>query len=78
MTAPAFDRSTRTRRSDDRAVTLHLRMSEAMAAALAKMAADNFRSRHALMRKVLADRLVADGYLSADKVGPVRLRRGEA
>jgi len=63
--APApFDRATRTRRSPERAVTLHIRISDAMAKALAKMAADQSRSRHALMRKVLADRLVADGYLS--------------
>lgn len=72
----AFDRSTRTRRSTARAVTLHIRISDAMAAALAKMAADQFRSRHALMRKVLADRLVADGYITPAKVGPVRLPRG--
>ena len=68
MTA-AFDRATRIRRSPDRAVTLHIRVSEAMAKALGKMAADHFRTRHALMRKVLADRLVEGGYLPPTKGG---------
>ena len=63
-TAP-FNRSTRTRRSADRDVVLHIRTSEAVATALRRMATDQFRSPHATARKVLVDQLVAGGYLPA-------------
>ena len=78
MTAPApFNRDTRTRRSAARYTTLHIRVSEAMAAAVAKAAADDQRTRHNFMRKVLADHVVERGYITRADVGPVWQRHGK-